>query len=327
MISITFNRPTNTCQASKQRCSAFFAAIAPAQERIEGPLESSSTPQWSDALRVIPLVKVTDKRHLWQVWPTVNSPVLAINFLDVLARKGLYDCALENGIKETLGYNGKCVAIIVGPNWRLYRIKIKKCVSEIEAMGFDASTTLDDYVYQDDPPDYSWNRVQHCLDKANEMMRLDPSFDIVGTVKGSSDSQVRFCIDRLVEMGLNHMMFPCSELVGERNHSEILSFMRYTKLNRIWSWLIGVGSPRLIRRFAADCSSTSKWVWAATKGWAFTPYGQKHTGHPDNCPYDACQELYQNHFSEKAILTRHNFQTLLDIGMDLRGGVHLGRWQ
>ncbi len=261
------------------------------------------------------------------MWPEIKSPVLAVNYLDLAARRRLHSESLNKGIKDALQFKGTCIAVIVGSNWRLHKLSIKDCVEEIESMGFDASTTIDDYVYRDDDSAFSWDRVQHTLDKADEMIRLDPSFPIIGLVKGASGDQVRFCVDRLEDFGLKYMAFPCSELIAERNYVEILSFMRHTRMKGIWGWLIGLGSPRLIRRFAPDCSSTSKWVWAATMGWALTPEGQKLSGHPSLCNYDLCHQLSKDGASDLKILAHHNFKTLLDLGLNLSGGMDLRQWK
>ncbi len=289
-----------------------------------GEKEQPFDPAWANEMRVIPIVKVTDRESLWHVWPSINCPTIAINYLDLRARKHLHADALDRGVKVALGFEGRCVAVLVGRNWSLNRMQTKQSVEEIETMGFDASTTMDDFVYQDDPLNYSWDRVQRAIDSAEQMIRLDPSFDIVGTVKGANECQQRFCINQLSTLGIRLMALPCSELLHEQNHRQVREFIRYTRDLRIWNWLIGIGSPALIRSFDADCSSTSKWCWSAIKGWALSTYGQKQTGHPADCGYSTCNPI-RNMDSAKT-LSRHNFQSLLELGLDLRSQVNLGQW-
>jgi len=152
------------------------------------------------------------REALWRFWDKIPYEIIAVNYLALRKNSRLYETALSSGIKQALDYSGACVSVLLGDNWLLDHTPVRKHFDDITAMGFDAATTHDDYVYSNDPSDHRFHRIHKALDRARELTRLNPRFKVIGIVKGSTKSEIEFCMDRLTNMNISMVAFPCSEL-------------------------------------------------------------------------------------------------------------------
>ena len=244
---------------------------------------------------------------------------IAVNYLSLRSRRRLYKSATEHGIRKALHFDGTCISVLVGKNWLLDNTSVKSYVHDITLMGFDAATTHDDYVYWPDPPSYRWSRIHKSIDRARELVRLSPDLEVIGIVKGSSPTEIGFSIDKLCEMGVRRVAFPCSELSFERRHDDINWFLRKAASLKLWKWLIGIGSPRLMRRFGADCYSSAEWAYSSTLGVEFSLHRVRHTRDYPHCAHSLCDSLSQSGISRTIARARHNALTLNEIDLELRG--------
>jgi hypothetical protein len=268
---------------------------------------------------VIPLVHPADNEKLWRVWPDVAFDTIAVNYLSLKNRRRLYLAARESGIRKALQFDGACVSVLVGRNWLLDQTSVKSYVQDVTRMGFDAATTHDDFLYWPDPPSFRWSRIHKSIDRARELVSLNPDFDIIGIVKGSTPTEIEFSLEKLQEMDIQRVAFPCSELCFERRHDDINWFLRKAATLGQWRWLIGVGSPWLMSRFGADCYSSVEWCYSSTLGVEFSHYGTRHTNTYPNCGHSLCNSLRQDDMPSTFVRARHNGLILNEIDTELRG--------
>jgi hypothetical protein len=186
-------------------------------------------------------------------------------------------------------------------------------------MGFEAATTHDDYVYWPDPPSYRWSRIHKAIDRARDLVDACPNMEIIGIVKGSNPTELGFMVDKLHEIGIRRVAFPCSELSFERRYDDILWFLRKAKALRLWAWLIGIGSPRLVWRFNADCFSSAEWSYASTLGVEFLHHSVTHSINYPDCSHFLCRSLQQQGLERTTVRARHNALRLVEIDENLRG--------
>ena len=273
---------------------------------------------------MIPLINVTDRQALWQFWPDISFGIIAVNYLALKKRTKLYRAAIASGIKRALNYDGICISVLVGDNWLLDNTPVSEYFEDVSRMRFDAGTTHDDYVYWKDPPEYRYHRIHKMLDRAYELVQLKPDFDLIGIVKGASEAEIRLCIDRLRDMNIRLMAFPCSELAFEERHQDIQEFLRYGRKLKLWRWLIGIGSPQLMWKFDADCYSSPKWCYSAALGYEFSRLRVKHSEHYPHCNHRLCTSLAQSRSRRDVIRARHNMLSLVEIDKDLRSREETG---
>lgn len=283
-------------------------------------------PSWTEQFRIIPLVKVTDRKALWYFWEDVRYDIIAVDYLALRKNRRLHTAALSQGIKKALGFNGTCLSVLVGDNWLLDHTPVKQYFDDVTAMGFDAATTHDDYVYWDDPVDHRFHRIHKTLDRARELTRLNPRFDVIGIVKGSTRNEIEFCVDRLADMNIRMIAFPCSELAFERRLKDVREFLRYGDELKLWRLLIGIGSPQNMWRFDADCFSSSKWCYSATWGYEFSMHGVKRSARFQRCRHSLCRSLIERRVPNDVRLARHNILSLVEMNESLVRRGRNGNW-
>jgi len=267
---------------------------------------------------VIPLISPTDREELWHFWPDISYPVIAVSYLSLKKRTRLYKAARDHGIKDAIGFDGTVISVLVGENWLLDHTPVQRYHHDVSQMGFDAATTHDDYTYRTNSSHYRYHRLHRLLDRARELAECNPQYDLIGIVKGSSPAEIQFCVDSLRDIGIAKTALPCSELVFEKRHEDIHQYLRYCRDLGLWTWLIGLGSPHLMRRFGADCYSSSKWCYSSTLGYRYSRDSVKQTPVPPNCYHELCRTLVEKRRPMDVILARHNVSTLIEIGRDLR---------
>jgi hypothetical protein len=287
-------------------------------QRQQTLTEFIEQPSWTRQFRIIPLIHVSDRQALWKFWPDIPFGAVAVNYLALRRRPTLYQAALSVGIKSALEYDGICISVLVGDNWQLDNTPVKQYFEDVTKMEFDAATTHDDYVYESDPKEYRYSRIHKTLDRAYEFIQLKPKFDVIGIVKGASPSEIEFCVDRLCDMGIRSIAFPCSELAFEERYDTIWEFLRYGEKMHLWRWLIGIGSPQLMLRFDANCFSSSKWFYSATFGYEMSGQKVRQTSDYPDCKHKLCSSLRRHRVQKQVIRARHNVLSLIELNRQLR---------
>jgi hypothetical protein len=256
---------------------------------------------------------VKEKEALWKFWYDIPFDTIAINYFTLKGKPSLYEEALKRGIKSALDFRGTIISVLVGDNYALDRLPVVDYWQDLEIMGFDVATTHDDYLYYDDPEAYRWSRLHTMLEKADQLIRFDPDFEVVGIVKGSTDVELEFCMNQLHELGIEKVAFPCAELLQERRLTDILKFLRIGKRLGFWNWLIGVNSLKYIKRFGADSASGYGWCYRAASNLTYDLDGTVEVSARLDCNHKYCFSAQRDAAPVPMICARHSILKLVEV--------------
>jgi hypothetical protein len=272
---------------------------------------------WSNH-RVIPLINVKEKEALWKFWHDIPFDTIAISYFTLKGKPSLYQEALKSGIKSALDFKGTVISILVGDNYALERTTVEGYCQDLEMMGFDVATTHDDYLYYDDPENCRWSRLHTMLEKACKLVRLDPDFEVVGIVKGSTDAEFEFCATTLDDLGIDKVAFPCSELLQQRRLTDVSNFLRIGKEFGLWRWLVGINSLRYMRRLGADAYSGHGWCYGAASNLAYDRDRMVKVTLRLDCTHETCLCAQRLGRPLPIVCARHSISQLVGLDHELK---------
>jgi hypothetical protein len=258
--------------------------------------------------RAFPLINPREPESLWHVWPEVNPGLIAVNYLGLTKNKGLLSRARAEGIHETLGFDGKIIATVVGENWALDNFDNRTYAEDLDQMGFDFGTTSDDYVY---------------LDDAVLLRRLDPNAGLIGIIQGCTRQQIRFEMTELSRMGLERMALTSADSALRRRYRGIVDFMGVGAEMGIWRWLIGINSLPLMLRFRAEAMSGYAWLYMAAKGYIYRGLVWEKATQEGFCQHPICRSLLWKGLGMTELRARHNVVALTELSEKLNGRTSL----
>lgn len=273
--------------------------------------------------KVIPQIAVRDREELWKFWEDIPYEVVSVGYLDLIRNKKLYSDAKKVGIKSALDFDGTVIASLVGENYLLDQIRPRDYVNDIEEMGFDAATTYDDYVYATDPECYRWSRIQKLLDNARAVVNFAPKFTLIGLAQGSNRTEISFCLRQLTDLGLTNIAFPCGELFGSHAYFRVSFFLEAAREQKLWKWLIGVTSPKLMEYFQADAYSGKAWSYKAAHNSTLI-HGKWRQVASFDCHHTVCNLPHLRDLSLQVRCARHSISTLIEFEKNHYGGDAFG---
>lgn len=285
-------------------------------EHDQGTGSFHSETLWTNH-KVIPLINVKEKEALWKFWHEIPFDTIAINYFTLKGKPSLYREALKSGIKSALDFKGTVISILVGDNYALEKTTVEGYCQDLQMMGFDIATTHDDYLYHDDPENYRWSRLHTVLENAHKLVRLDPDFELVGIVKGSTDAELEFCMTRLDDLGIDKVAFPCSELLQQRRLTDVSNFLRIGKEFGLWRWLVGINSLTYMRRLCADAYSGYAWCYAAASNLAYDRHGMVKVSTKLHCTHETCLSLQHLGYPLPVLCARHSILQLVGLEHEL----------
>lgn len=304
--------------------------LHPAWEKAEPPV--ASLPRRMVAARskvdnyhVVPLVKVHEGEDAWHFWDEIPVEQIVVDYFSLRNTGRLYRPALEEGLHRALNFPGRITVMLVGKDWELDKLDVVRYARDLQKMKPDAVSTPDDYTYVTDLPNYRMGRILRALDRTQEIVSMLPGMELVGIVKGSTEKEIEFHVERLMAFGIKKMAFPCSGYMKAKRYTEPMTFVRICRDKELLSWIVGANSLGAMRRLGADCYSGSGWCYAPVALGMI--YGRRKWVKVESarfqCSHSECQATQDLHLPSAA-KARHNVRSLLDLDEELRGRTNLG---
>jgi hypothetical protein len=265
------------------------------------------------------MLSVRDREALWRFWPEIQYDTIAVGFLDLLRMPSLLELARRHGIKQALGFKGTVIGVLIGDNSALDSLKVDSYVADVRAMGFDAATTYDDYLYVEDPENYRWSRIHNLLRKAERIVSGRLDCEIIGLAKGTNRDEISFCLRHLKDLGLNKVVFPCSGHVKLNMHSTVRNFCKLARDQEMWPWLIGINSIHRMRLYDAGAYTGKAWSYGAARGQAYVD-GTLSYPRELACHHELCRRLKDSGTERHIRYARHNLLSLIEQDRLLRRG-------
>jgi hypothetical protein len=154
----------------------------------------------------------------------------------------------------------------------------------------------DDYVYE---ADYGYSFYQNvhfsrALRRTLALVRLARgNYRVVGLAIGSSLFQLQDFVRTTRELGVSTFAYPCGDMLkgmknAKRTLHEIAAFVQYLKDSSLHSMLLGIDSPRLVRRFRPEIWSSAAWSFDAAHGLHYSSDGKPVRGRIFRCTHKSC---------------------------------------
>ena len=277
----------------------------------------------ADNRRIIPLVKVVEPEEAWKFWGRIPVRRIAVDFISLQKRSDLYSRALSEGIHSALEFDGEVTAVAVGRDWDLDNLDVERYATDAQSMGFNSIMTPDDYTYLNDPPDYRTHRILTSLARARKVIEIVNDAEVIGTVKGTVTSEIRFSIERLGAERLHCLAFPCSEFMEARRFTEPSFFARVCQETGVLPWLVGANSLKAMKKLEAHRYSASAWCYAALCGMIYGERRWEPAADRFWCRHEACKRD-KDSYPPYAVRAHHNIRRLLEEDSSLERGREIG---
>lgn len=242
-----------------------------------------AVPPWIGGRRIIPLVKFWRGKS-WMFWEYTHHGVIAADYDTLLGLRSVREEALERGIHDALGYNGYIILVTTGG-----RPDPKEYVKHVAELRPDAATTH-----------------EPCA----ELGDIEP----VGMLRGTAEELIRRGVEELREYGITRVAYYCSRLVERRRLEPIQRFLRIC--GGCWRWLVGVNSPRMMRRLPADAYSGTKWLWGTIHLLAYSGRTFRRVRRLA-CHHPVCRRLAEGGVDIRTLIAVHNIEALKEIEFEL----------
>jgi len=275
--------------------------------------------------KFVPQVDIRDSRS-WFWRDGVDLPAIFAPLWQLLADEKALSEARSKGLHDYLGYNGEILLSTVMPDEMIDRLKTEDYFDLIKDLRPDAAMVPDNYTYTDVPLYQSWSQTIRLVNLANDFLDLD--IPLIGLIKGADPHQIRWVIEKQVEMGYVSFAMPARELhregllKGWLRHVRQMLGGNHAMNNELLVY--GVGQ-KLNGETHNMCYSNLSWFLEAKKSHCYKDGVFYEIIDPEiryeecNCP--ACkglmpQEIYdmRDRESELRILVVHN---ILDLANSL----------
>ncbi len=258
----------------------------------------------------IPELRLRDKYCLSAFRKATVSPKpVIVNFCELMQMGKIP--ARAAALKHALGGVSPLIISAVGRDELLDKFDVRQYHKTAVELGADWVISPDDYVYETDSG-YSFYQNAHfsrALRRTLALTRLASGKSrVVGLVIGSNSYQLREFVRVVGEQGIDTFAYPCGDLLKRpmnlrRVINQISELVLYLKDSGYRSLLLGIDSPRQLRRLRPDMWASSGWSFDALHGLCYSSDGRTVRGEEPRCRHKECASP---HLSPVERLTLHN---------------------
>ena len=211
--------------------------------------------------RFIPELRSSNRTALEAFRRYEASPKVAIlNYCDL--PKNLSDPGRAARLRSMLGHVGALLLVCVGRDRKLDGLSIQHYDYVARLIGADAVVSPDDYIYECDSA-HSMFQAGHLMRARKRALDLlgmpQRPYSVIGSAPGRDGAEIGGSLQFLLDHGVRDCAFPCGDhLKGGRYKVLAQSFVRRARGMRMWSLLLGVSWPDLLRSLAPSCFSNSE---------------------------------------------------------------------
>lgn len=171
--------------------------------------------------KFVPEIDILDDRS-WFWKEGIRLPMIFVllwQLLDERSKEALSK-ASSKGLHDYLGHDGKILLSTVMPDEMLDKLKKDDYFKLIENLRPDAAMIPDNFAYTDAPLYQSWTQTIKLVNYAGDFLHLD--IPLIGLIKGANGLQIRWTVERQLEMGYVSFAIPARELLDEGMLSDFL---------------------------------------------------------------------------------------------------------
>ena len=197
-------------------------------------------------------------------------------------------------LRRMIGPRGCLILSCTGADRALDRFSVEKYDAVARAIGADAVTTPDDYIYDCDNayPEFQYRNLLRAKSRTSDLFRIqDRPYSLIGLAVGQDRTQQNNYMDFLARLGISDLAFPCGDyLKGGRPDTDLVdNFVRRCREYGNWAVLLGISSKRLLLRYGPPSFSNSTPCFAhAHHRSARSCALDGQSGAPANLPVDRC---------------------------------------
>lgn len=185
-------------------------------------------------------------------------------------------------------------------------------------LGADWVISPDDYVYQADSeyPFYQNAHFSRALRRTFALVKFARrKYRVVGLAIGSDFSQLQEFVRTVAELDVNTFAYPCGDLLKRAKNPRntingIAEFVQFLKESNYRTLLLGVHSPRILRRLRPNMWASAGWSFDATRGLHYSSDGRPVRGRIFRCTHKNCAAV---DLSPNERLTLHNLIVELNL--------------
>lgn len=232
-----------------------------------------------------------------------GNKVIAVNYFNL--KKSCF-CSPKKGpeLRRKIGPHSHLILICTGADRELDRFTVKEYDAAARAVGADAVTTPEDYVYDCDNayPEFQHGNLLRAKSRTSDLLRIpNRPYPIIGLVTGQDRIQQDNYMDFLTRQGVNDLAFPCSDYLkgGHSDTGLIDNFVRRCRASGNWAVLLGISSTRLLLRYKPPSFSNSAPCFdhAYHRSAGNCALDGPVPGAPANLPVERCQDSLRHYAS------------------------------
>lgn len=211
--------------------------------------------------RFIPELRTSNRTALEAFRRYEASPKVAIlNYCDL--PKNLSDLGRAARLRSMLGHVDALLLVCVGRDRKLDGLSIQHYDAVARLIGADAVVSPDDYIYECDGAHsmFQAGRLMRARKRALDLLGMPQRpYSVIGSAPGRDGAEIGGSLRFLLDRGIRDCAFPCGDhLKGGRYEALVKSFVRQARGLHMWSLLLGISWPDLLRRLAPSCFSNSE---------------------------------------------------------------------
>ena len=190
-----------------------------------------------------------------------GNKVAVLNYFDLKASR--FDSPKKGPeLRRKMGSDVRLILSCTGADKSLDSFSVKECDAAARAIGADAVTTPEDYMYDcDNPyPEFQQRSFLRAKSRTSDLVRIsDRPYPLIGLVVGQDRVQQNNYMDFLARHGINDLAFPCSDYLkgGHLDTDLIDNFVQRCRMTGNWAVLLGIYSKRLLLRYRPPSFSNS----------------------------------------------------------------------
>ncbi|MEM3871628.1 MAG: hypothetical protein QXE05_03655 [Nitrososphaeria archaeon] len=254
---------------------------------------SLNVKKFSIPTKFLPVISLNDKRSWF--WPFLKHEIVVVKLLDLIRDRKLRNNIMRIGIHNYLGFDGKVIISTIMPDEILNNLQVGNFIKIIKAIKPDAVMSLDTYTYIDDPLIISWKQTIRAVKNVTFLLEKR-GIPIFGIVKGANYQQVKWCLEKYNEIGINKVVIPCREIISHKCHDALPLIMSMAKNYKFDVILYGGPLRLLTSLFKADFYANFEWFLISIKGAVYK----------DNIVF-----LEQNEIKDLSSIVSHNLKSAI----------------
>lgn len=166
-----------------------------------------------DFPKFVPEIDTQDEKS-WFWNEGIKLPAIFVPLWQLLVNENVLSNATSKGLHDYLGFDGKILLSTVMQDEFIDKLKRQDYFQLITDLRPDATMVPDNYTYTDVPLYQSWTQTIRLVTFANDF--LDLQLPVIGLVKGADTHQIRWALQKQIEMGYVSFVMPARELLEQR---------------------------------------------------------------------------------------------------------------